>query len=190
MTNNIPNNQQPARRVAADLLNQFDPQWQTLKEALPKFLANTDERNVVMDIAFGVIRNRELIDAIIETIADVRLTISKRNCSRSSASAYMNWCSHPTGPSMRSLMRPSRRQNRSAAKKPPALSTASCETSAKYKKSLSCHSRAGGNPVLWQHGHLAHVLPRRNKNCYTKCPNRLRIQHGYSVLQKTIPHII
>jgi 16S rRNA (cytosine967-C5)-methyltransferase len=73
MTNNIPNNQQPARRVAADLLNQFDPQRQTLKDTLPKFLATTNERNVVMDIAFGIIRNREVIDTIIETIADVRI---------------------------------------------------------------------------------------------------------------------
>ncbi|MDO8303480.1 MAG: transcription antitermination factor NusB [Sedimentisphaerales bacterium] len=66
-------NQQPARRVAADLLNQFDPKKQTLKETLPKFLATTGERNVLMDIAFGIIRNRELIDTIIETIADVRI---------------------------------------------------------------------------------------------------------------------
>lgn len=73
MAEMLPKNQQSPRRVAADLLNQFDPQRQTLKDTLPKFLANTAERNVVMDIAFGVIRNRELIDTIIKTIADVRI---------------------------------------------------------------------------------------------------------------------
>jgi 16S rRNA (cytosine967-C5)-methyltransferase len=60
--------QQPARHAAARLLNQFNPQKQNLKDVLPKFLAHADERNVLTDIVFGVIRNRELIDDIIEIV--------------------------------------------------------------------------------------------------------------------------
>jgi 16S rRNA (cytosine967-C5)-methyltransferase len=64
---------QPTRQVAGALLNRFNPKNQNLKEILPKYLIATDERNILMDVVLGVIRNRELIDTIIENAANVRI---------------------------------------------------------------------------------------------------------------------
>ena len=56
----------PARRVAADVLNQVDPTRQVVHAILAKNLDRTDQRQRCTDLVLGVVRNCRAIDVVIE----------------------------------------------------------------------------------------------------------------------------
>ncbi|MHC4559391.1 MAG: transcription antitermination protein NusB [Planctomycetota bacterium] len=55
----------PARVVAAEVLNKFDPKRNYAGPILDKLLRETDQRQRATDLVFGSIRNRCAIDAVI-----------------------------------------------------------------------------------------------------------------------------
>lgn len=54
-----------ARKIAAEVLNQFDPKRNYAGQILSKFLPRTDEKQKATDLVFGTIRNRIAIDSVV-----------------------------------------------------------------------------------------------------------------------------
>ncbi len=54
-----------ARKIAAEVLNQFDPKRNYAGQILSKFLPRTDEKQKATDLVFGTIKNRIAIDTVV-----------------------------------------------------------------------------------------------------------------------------
>lgn len=59
----------PARLIAAEVLNRFDPKRNYAGPILDKWLPQTQERRRATDLVFGTIRNRSAIDRVIATFS-------------------------------------------------------------------------------------------------------------------------
>lgn len=62
-----------ARRVALDVLNQFDPDRYDSRQILHRVIDRTDQKAHATDLVFGVIRNRRAVDMIIARSAGVSI---------------------------------------------------------------------------------------------------------------------
>ena len=58
-----------ARAIAAEVLNQFDPEHNYASVILNKLLHQTNEKQRATDLVFGTIRNRNVIDTVITTFS-------------------------------------------------------------------------------------------------------------------------
>ncbi|MCD4830623.1 MAG: class I SAM-dependent methyltransferase [Anaerohalosphaeraceae bacterium] len=58
------------RRIATSVLDRFDPAKKNIAELIDQYTGKSERRRQVIDVVLGVVRNRLLIDRIIETISD------------------------------------------------------------------------------------------------------------------------
>ena len=59
----------PARKIAIEVLNQFDPKRNYAAPILNKLLQHTDEKQRATDLVFGSIRNRVVLDRVIAKLS-------------------------------------------------------------------------------------------------------------------------
>ena len=60
----------PARNLAVEVLNRFDPKRNYAGPILNKLLQQTNEKQRTTDLVFGTIRNRSAIDMVITKLAE------------------------------------------------------------------------------------------------------------------------